>query len=205
MLIHVKHDGNKDKVIFMLHGTGGDENDLYQIARFISPTATIIGIRGSVQEQGMLRYFKRYPDGSFDLEDLEIQTNLLYNGMKELLNHYKLDENNASILGYSNGANIAINIFKKFETKFKSAMLFHPSSVREGVEVQNQTQLKVFTTTGLRDPFISQKQFEALNNEFEEKKIEVSAIKHSSGHQLITEEIYEAKAFYDRINLEEVL
>ncbi|WZU00947.1 hypothetical protein MGH68_15915 [Erysipelothrix sp. D19-032] len=38
MIVHAKHDGSTDRVIFMLHGTGGNENDLVNLARYIDET-----------------------------------------------------------------------------------------------------------------------------------------------------------------------
>lgn len=191
MLIHAKHDGTTNDVIILLHGTGGNENDLVNLSRYIDPHATLIGIRGSVEENGMLRYFKRYPDGSFDLKDLAKQTNELYHGIQELLVYYGKEEANTSILGYSNGANIAINIFKEFETDFKHAMLFHPSSARENIPLKDQKNLTVFATSGLNDPFITPQQFDKLAKNF-------TSFTHEGGHQLIQDEIIQAKSWYDK-------
>lgn len=199
MLVHVKYDGSKEEVIFMLHGTGGNENDLVQITRFIAPNATLIGIRGAVEEHEMLRYFKRYADGSFDLKDLAKQTNLLYKGMKELLEYYGLEEKNTSILGFSNGANIAINIFKEFETNLKAAMLLHPSSVRPNHTVKTQRNLSVFATTASNDAFITQKQFMTLKQEFEEANIKISDFTHTNGHQITQDELNNTKTFYSTL------
>lgn len=196
MLIHSKHDGSNKNLIIMLHGTGGNENDLVSIARFVDSQATLIGIRGNVEEQGMLRYFKRYPDGSFDLKDLAKNTSLLFNGIKELIQYYKLDDYEVTLLGYSNGANIAINILKEFETDYSNAILFHPSPVRVGVPIKKQKNLRVFATTGTQDPFITQDQFATLINEIKDAGIETEAFSHDFGHQLIQEELIAAKAFF---------
>ena len=199
MIVHAKHDGSTDRVIFMLHGTGGNENDLVNLARYIDETATLIGIRGAVEEQGMLRYFKRYADGSFDLKDLAKQTTALHEGMLQLLEYYKLQDAVVSVIGYSNGSNIAINLFKEFETDFTSAMLFHPSSVRPGVPFKQQPALNVYTTGGKIDPFIAFEKFEEAVKEFEDAGIPVTTNVQPGGHQLVDAEVIEAKKFYEGI------
>lgn len=192
MLVHVRYEGTNDKTIIMLHGTGGNENDLKEIASQIDPQASLIGIRGSVEESGMLRYFKRYPDGSFDLKDLAMNTKMLYLGILELLEYYQLDASKTSLVGYSNGANIAINMFKEYETPFAKAILLHASPVRLDVPVLSQEQLQVFLSFGQQDPFITAQQFNQLKDQFTNPSIYT----HAGGHQLTYDELDAAKDFY---------
>lgn len=39
--------------LLLLHGTGGDENSLVEIANFISPDSSVLGIRGRISEGGL--------------------------------------------------------------------------------------------------------------------------------------------------------
>ena len=56
--------------LLLLHGTGGDENDLLPLGRTISPGAALLSVRGQVLEHGMLRFFRRLADGVFDEADV---------------------------------------------------------------------------------------------------------------------------------------
>ncbi len=69
---HIFKEGtNKDRpVLLLLHGTGGDENDLLALADIVDPTASVLSVRGNVLENGMPRFFKRLAEGVFDIEDL---------------------------------------------------------------------------------------------------------------------------------------
>lgn len=192
MLVHVKYNGTSERTIIMLHGTGGNETDLQQIAAQIDPEANLIGIRGAEEENGMLRYFKRYPDGTFDHKNLAMNTKLLHDGILELLDYYKLNTEQTSILGFSNGANIAINMFKEFETPFSKALLFHPSAVRLNIPVLKQKQLHTFLSYGSNDPYVTQAQFDTLKHQFEPH----TEFTHQQGHQLIMDEIIAARTFY---------
>ena len=67
--------GNADgQVLLLLHGTGGNEHDLIQLARLVAPDAPIVSPRGNVLENGMPRFFRRLSEGVFDLEDLARRT-----------------------------------------------------------------------------------------------------------------------------------
>jgi phospholipase/carboxylesterase len=59
-----------DRTLLLLHGTGGDENDLISLGDLLDPAANLLSPRGRVLEHGMPRFFRRLAAGVFDLEDL---------------------------------------------------------------------------------------------------------------------------------------
>ena len=46
-------------VLLLLHGTGGDENDLIELGQRLMPDSALISPRGKVLENGMPRFFRR--------------------------------------------------------------------------------------------------------------------------------------------------
>ena len=56
--------------LLLLHGTGGDENDLLPVGRMLDERAALLSPRGKVLEHGMPRFFRRLAEGVFDQEDL---------------------------------------------------------------------------------------------------------------------------------------
>jgi len=56
--------------LLLLHGTGGDEHDLLPLGRVLLPGAGMLSPRGQVWERGAYRFFRRFAEGVFDLEDL---------------------------------------------------------------------------------------------------------------------------------------
>lgn len=65
------------KKLLLLHGTGGDETSMIEIARFLDEEATLLSFRGTVQEDGMNRFFKRNGLNQFDLVSLEEESDHL--------------------------------------------------------------------------------------------------------------------------------
>lgn len=91
--------------ILLLHGTGGDENDLIPLGRLVAPGSALISPRGKVLENGMPRFFRRLAEGVFDEADVRRRANELADFIAEARDAYGLPAPIA--LGFSNGANIA--------------------------------------------------------------------------------------------------
>ncbi|WP_332685175.1 alpha/beta hydrolase [Bosea sp. (in: a-proteobacteria)] len=91
--------------LLLLHGTGGDENDLLPLGRTVLPGAALLSPRGQVLEAGMPRFFRRLAEGVFDEADLTRRTHELADFIAAAREQYGLPAPLA--LGFSNGANIA--------------------------------------------------------------------------------------------------
>jgi phospholipase/carboxylesterase len=91
--------------LLLLHGTGGDENDLLGLGKMISPGSALLSPRGRVLEHGMPRFFRRLAEGVFDEADLRRRAHELGDFVSEARQRYGIAAPVA--VGFSNGANIA--------------------------------------------------------------------------------------------------
>lgn len=197
---YIINNGTNNHVIITLHGTGGSATDLFAIAKYLDPQATLIGFQGEVVENGMARYFARYPDGSFNLESLKNATDDLTESFVGALKENNVFNSRITIIGYSNGANIMLNVLKEYENiPVNNIIFYHPSSVRPEVSFKQQKGLNVFITRGRQDPFLSLQQFDALETLFEEAKINAKSYSHDSGHQLLQEELDASRQWLDSL------
>ena len=91
--------------LLLLHGTGGNEDDLIPLGRMVAPTSPLLSPRGKVLEGGMSRFFRRLAEGVFDEEDVRRRALELADFIGKARDAYGIAAPFA--LGYSNGANIA--------------------------------------------------------------------------------------------------
>ncbi|RXH22343.1 hydrolase [Bradyrhizobium nanningense] len=91
--------------LLLLHGTGGDENDLLGLGKMISPGSALLSPRGRVLEHGMPRFFRRLAEGVFDEEDVRRRARELGDFVADARQRYGIAAPVA--VGFSNGANIA--------------------------------------------------------------------------------------------------
>ena len=193
------HPGDNHHVIFHLHGTGGTAAGLFGLGQMLDEDAILVGIDGEVFEQGMRRYFIRNADGSFDEKSLNENTDQLHALMKEIIEKHQFEDYKLTVLGYSNGANIAQSLLKKHQTQIQNVLLFHPAPTLMDKPYLKQNKMNVFMTGGAEDPFISQDAFKTVKKMLKDADYDVKTFMHPGGHELIHEEIIEAKAFLQKI------
>lgn len=194
---HIYRPGKPHHPTFLiLHGTGGDENDLLPLVNFIDPDAGILSVRGNVSESGMNRYFRRLAEGIFDLEDLETRTHDLYRFLQEASVTYQFDKTNVIALGYSNGANIAASMLYFYEDAFKGAILHHPMTPFEEREMKAIEALPVFIGAGKNDPICPPENTRLLISQLEKAGSNVTINWGNAGHSLTQNELNAAKVWY---------
>ena len=70
--------GTGDRTLLLLHGTGGNENDLLPLGGTIDPEASLLSPRGKVLENGAPRFFRRLAEGVFDEKDVVARAKLRF-------------------------------------------------------------------------------------------------------------------------------
>lgn len=180
----------------LLHGTGGNEEDLLPIANMIDPDANVLSVRGNVLENGMPRFFRRVAEGVFDIEDLIFRTKELYSFVKEKADEYQFNRNQLVAIGYSNGANIAASLLFHYEDALKGAILYHAMVPLREIELPNLKRSSIFVGAGYQDPLISAKETEELIDLLQNAHADVTSYWQDGGHQLTREEVEESKKWY---------
>jgi phospholipase/carboxylesterase len=191
-----KGSDERKPVLLLLHGTGGNEEDLLALADMISPDSSVLSVRGNVSENGMPRFFRRLAEGVFDEEDLIFRTKELNEFIDESANKYQFDRNNVVAVGYSNGANIAGSLIFHYENALKGAILHHPMVPRRGIELPDLTNLPVFIGAGKNDPICPAAETEELENLLSKAGAKVQVKWENMGHQLSRAEVEEAAEWF---------
>ncbi len=195
-----KQGTNPNKPVFLLlHGTGGNEHSLLQLAEIIDSEASILSVRGNVLENGMPRFFKRLAEGVFDEKDLIFRTNELNVFLDESAKEYGFNRQNIIAIGYSNGANVAASLLFHFKDALKGAILHHPMVPRRGIQLPNLEGTNVFIAAGTNDPICPQQESVELKELLELAKASVELHWENNGHQLTMSEVQAAKEWYHKI------
>lgn len=187
-------------VLVLFHGTGGTERDLLPLAQAISPTSSVLSVRGNVLENGMPRFFRRLAEGIFDEEDLIFRTKELYDFLDQAAVEHGFDRNNLVAIGYSNGANIAGSLLFHYPDALRGAILHHPMVPLRGIQLPDLSGIPVFIGAGRNDPICSPQETEELQKLLSEAGSTVAVHWEQAGHQLTRSEV-EAAGTWFKTNL----
>jgi len=139
--------------LLLLHGTGGDENDLMPLGRMIAPEAPLLSPRGKILENGMPRFFRRFADGKLDEDDVRLRANELADFVVAACRHYAIAAPVA--LGYSNGANTAAAILLLRSGVLAGAILLRVALPLSQPPPTDLTGVPVLINSGVHDPMMS--------------------------------------------------
>lgn len=184
--------------LLMLHGTGGDERDLLPLGRELWPGAALLGVRGKVLENGMPRFFRRFSEGVFDVEDLKRRTEELSQFIDAASERYEFSKKTLVAVGYSNGANIAASLILLHPHYLAAAVLFHAMVPFVPDMVRDLSHLSVFMGAGRLDPIVPSGQVEELAAIFESGGAYVTISWHQGGHELGEDDVRAAKTWLSR-------
>jgi phospholipase/carboxylesterase len=189
------NNGSKKLTLVLLHGTGGNEEDLLFLGKEIESHASILSPRGKVLENGMPRFFRRLSEGVFDIEDLKIKTHELADFIQKCSLHYKFDLSQTIAVGFSNGANIATSMLFLRPEVIQGAILFRAMVPFIPDSLPNLLNKKILLSAGLQDPIVSRNETENLYRLFQKTNAITTLKWQPSSHNLIQEDILVAKSW----------
>ncbi|MGN8113890.1 alpha/beta hydrolase [Labrys sp. 22185] len=179
--------------LLLLHGTGGDENDLIGLGELVAPGSALISPRGKVLEAGMPRFFRRLSEGVFDEEDLRRRAAELASFIAEAREAYGLGAPVA--LGFSNGANIAAALLLLHPQALAGAALLRPMTPLRSAPPANLAGKPVLMLSGAADPIVPSANAGTLAELLKERG---AAVRHEvlpAGHGLTQADVAQTKAW----------
>jgi phospholipase/carboxylesterase len=180
-------------LLFLFHGTGGNENDLIGLGQQLMPGAHLIAPRGDVSEGGALRFFKRTGEGVYDMADLARATSKMSTFVNERVDALK--PSSVSALGYSNGANILASVLFANPGNIDRAVLMHPLIPFVPQSQPALSGKRLLITAGRRDPIGPVPLTEKLAAYFTTQGAATSIHWHDGGHELRQDELTAARSF----------
>src|SRR3989442_9918501 len=171
-------------ILLLLHGTGGNEQDLLSLAEILAPDAGVLSPRGKVLERGMPRFFRRLAEGVFDVEDLKFRTGELADFVLAAATHYGFDVGRLVAAASSNGANMPA-----------SMLLLRPDALTAGILIRAMVPLvpdplpslprtRGLVSNGTLDPIVSADVSERLAKRFCQTGADVTLGEKPAGDEL---------------------
>lgn len=178
-----------DPVLFLLHGYGSHEEDLFSFANYLPDEYLVISLRAplSLSFGGYAWYsihFNEEQDKwSDDAEAKKAQDIILYN-IDYHLSQFKLNKQKVSLLGFSQGAILSWAVGLSHPERIDKIISLSGyvnenifSYAKEGLD-----QLRIFSSHGTQDPILPVEWARKGVALLMEKKLEVDYKEYPAGH-----------------------
>ena len=198
--IHDFVRGNSSRTLFLLHGTGGNEQDLIALGHELDPNAALLSPRGKVLENGMPRFFRRLAEVVFDLEDLKYRTNELTDFIAAAAQHYGFVADQLVAALYSNGANIAASMLLLRPEIIHRAILFRAMVPLIPDTLPDLSLLHVWIGAGDQDPIIPPSEVQRLVELLRRAGADVTIRFFNAGHGLTNDDVEAARNWLGALN-----
>lgn len=176
-----------EPLLFVFHGTGGDENQFFDFGRQLLPQAGIVSPRGDVSEHGAARFFRRTGEGVYDMDDLRHRTGAMADFIRA---HIEAAKPSAVIgLGYSNGANILASVLFEEPELFDAAILMHPLIPWAPADQPGLSGRRVLITAGRNDPICPPDLTMRLGDYLRMQGCDAEIEWHAGGHEIRQSEL----------------
>lgn len=199
---HLYIEGKSDWTLILLHGMGGRETDLLEVATMVDSRANILAFRGSVIENNQTRFFKRLAHNKYDDESLKNEGGRLYDELQKCSQEYNIDLSKAIFIGYSNGANMASYLLLNQPLSLAGAVLMHPAYHSEQIESVSLLDQSFLITAGARDMSALAGDAYQLKKHLELRGGDVTVKLNDGQHAIVSEELMEAHIWFMRVKKE---
>ncbi len=199
-----ENSGTKAPALFLFHGYGSDENDLFSFASELPDELFIISVRAPhpMQPYGNAWYTIHWDNavanGKFnDIPEAIASRDLIAKFIVEATTTYNLDSNNISLLGFSQGCILSLAVALSYPKLAKNVIglsgYLDPEMLQAGYEKQNFSSLNIFLSHGTVDQVIPIEWAQKTPSFLKPLGIETQLREYPVGHGVAPQNFYDLK------------
>jgi predicted esterase len=197
--VHRFIPGKLPVTLLLLHGSGGDENDLLPIAPALAPGAALLSPRGNVIEHGMRRFFPLPGPDGFDSGAVAARVEELAEWLRQACEQYEIDTAKLYGFGYSNGANTAAALMLLKPGILAGACLLRARAAVRPKELPELKSAPILISAGNTDTVIPAADTEGLAKLLSEAGAKVDFVLQNAGHELTPADFSLVKQWFARL------
>ncbi|OAB78140.1 alpha/beta hydrolase [Cochleicola gelatinilyticus] len=195
--------------IIMLHGFGSDENDLFSFASELPETYAVIALKAPIpmQPYGNAWYniYFDNTDGKFsDTEQAIASRDLISNCIDDIISKYKVDKNNITLLGFSQGTILSFAVALSYPEKIKNVIglsgYINEDILKEGYKDNDFSNLNIYTSHGSSDQVIPIDWARKTKPFLKNLDIDATYSEFPVGHGVAPQNFYELKQWLEDLS-----
>ncbi len=202
-----KNASENPPAIIMLHGFGSDENDLFSFANELPEKYAIISLKAPIRlEPYGNAWYNIYFDNSqgkfSDDEQAIASRELVSKCIDEVIEKYKIDKNNITLLGFSQGTILSFAVALSYPEKVKNVIglsgYINEEILKDGFKKNDFSNLKVYTSHGSVDQVIPVQWARKTEPFLKNLNIDCTYSEFPVGHGVAPQNFYELKNWLEK-------
>lgn len=196
--------------IILLHGFGSDENDLFGFAEELPEEFAVFSLKAPIAMQPYGNawyniYFDNANEKFSDDEQAIKSRELVVECIDEIVEKYKVDANNITLLGFSQGTILSFSIALSYPGKVKNVIglsgYIHKEILKQGYENNDFSHLRVYTSHGSVDQVIPVDWARKTKPFLENLNIECMYSEFPVGHGVAPQNFHELKDWLKSVSV----
>lgn len=179
-----KNNTNKSPLVFLLHGFGSNEQDLFSFSPHLSQDATIISLRAPIMlYPNSYAWYNIFFSGSvkrYDKEAAKFIRDKIINEMDYFINKYNCDPNRITLIGFSQGAILAHAIAQNSNIKNLIALSGYVD--KELISFKKTNNLSIYISHGKYDEVIPFEESLKTNKLLDDNNLKYEFKEFDQGH-----------------------
>jgi len=171
-------------VLYLLHGMGSDEEDIFSLFENLKEDAILISIRGPLQRGQGYAYFNVLRIGYPEISSFETILKELEAFTFKAQALYPIDKDRQFFAGFSQGAILSMSLAIRMGTQLKGIVALHgyiPQHVSSG-KIHDLETLQIYIAQGQTDEMFSRSVGKANEVFFKDRSPNVTFIEFPQGH-----------------------
>lgn len=202
-----KNSSEKPPVIILLHGFGSDENDLFSFADELPEKYAIISLKAPIRlEPYGNAWYNIYFDNSqgkfSDDEQAIASRELVSKCIDEIVEKYKVDSDNVTLIGFSQGTILGFAVALSYPEKVKNVIglsgYINEGILKEGYAENDFSNLKIYTSHGNVDQVIPVEWARKTEPFLKKLNIDCKYSEFPVGHGVAPQNFYELKNWLEK-------
>ncbi len=193
--------GSSPPGVLLLHGSGGDENELIALGRQMAPGAPLISPRGKAVESGKPRFFRRLRQDIFDEEDVRRRAHELADFVVEARTAHGLAPLVA--LGFCDGATIAAAVLLLRPDILAAAILIRATAPLRKQPMTDLSGKPILMLSGAVDLVVPDENSARLAQMLITAGADVEREIVPAGHEITAKDASRAKSFFEALRKED--
>ena len=186
-----KNNTNKPPLVFLLHGFGSNEQDLFSFSSYLNPEATIVSLRAPIMlYPNSYAWYNIYYSGSvksYDKEAAKLIRDKLINEMDYFISKYDCDPNRITLIGFSQGAILAHAIAQNSNIKNLIALSGYVDE--ELISFEKTNNLSIYISHGKDDEVIPFEESFKTNKLLDDNNVKYEFKTFDQGHGVNSENL----------------